>query len=277
MRTGGGHSSHQARPQGGVRHVCEAVEPGAGDGRCRRAGAPGSSAVLDRATERLAHPREPPRPRPQQAPACHRECPAPPATPGPQPLGQAAALDTLRPRARRPAREPVAVVERRAAHRQARDGAALASPRVPAVLEAEIAHDSARTQAASGDHRPDQGDGRRQPALGCRSHPGGVAEAGHQGRQTNDPTVHAARSSATPARPDLDDVRPQPCHGHLGRRLPASPRPVLPAVVRLRPHRAGLAAHRARRRHALTDRRLGRPAAAGSDALRRSAGIPHPR
>jgi hypothetical protein len=55
------------------------------------------------------------------------------------------------------------------AHSQAGDGATLASPGLPVVLETQIARSIAGTEDPSRDHQPDQGDGRQQSRVSSSS------------------------------------------------------------------------------------------------------------
>jgi len=128
------------------------------------------------------------------------------------------------------------------------------SRRVPRALATEIAA-SVGTAAEGGgrDDRADPGDGRRESAVGRRAYPGRAAQAWCPRRQDHGPAAHAQRPPAASRRPDLGHLPAQSCTRHVG--------------LRLLRHRARLAAHRPRRRDALPDRRVGRPAATRGDAF----------
>ncbi len=73
---------------------------------------------------------------------------------------------------------PVATVEGRPRHRQARDGRRLAPPGVPPILEMEIVPRKAGSPAnLEGNTRTHPANEPREPALGCSAHPWRVAEA----------------------------------------------------------------------------------------------------
>ena len=164
---------------------------------------------------------------PQQARAGRRERAPAPAAPRPAAERQAPALHARRPRAPGAPGQPRPRLAAGAAHRPARDAAALASAAVSRVLAAEIAgrRPGRAAQDVGRDDRPDPRDGRRESALGRRAHPGRTPEAGHPRGQVDHPEVHARRPPAAARGQTWATFLRNHADDDLGLRLPPGHRP----------------------------------------------------
>lgn len=192
---------------------------------------------------------------------------------------QAPTLHADRSRAAGATGQPPPHVASDPAHRPTRHPAAMASPTLPSLLAAEVAHHSTGALATScaRDGRPDPPDGRSQSHRGHRADPRGTSEAALPGRQEHYPAVSAWCPPSTTIEADLCHVPAQPWERYLGGRFPAQYRPALQtALRRLRP-RYRFTPTCTRRRDPPSDRCLGGPATARGRALRPASRASHPR
>src|SRR5262245_49256414 len=165
---------------------------------------------------RLTGPRHGRGPGAHPVPTRRRERALTATTHHPRPHVQATPSVSRRPAVASPAREPGAVLAPGVADRPARDAAPLAPGGLPARLAVAI-----RSAAPSAGHRAGHdhahpADGLREPALGCRAHPGRAPQARTAGQQADHPEVHARRAAAASHRAVLGDLPAHRRSSHLG-------------------------------------------------------------
>ena len=134
---------------------------------------------------------------------------SPPTGGGPEAGKTTAAASSDRPRVLGLPLPPVATLEGRPRHRQARDGRRLAPPGVPPVLEMEIVPRKAGSPAnLERNTRTHPTNEPREPVVGRSPNPRRVIEAGHRCQPSDRNAIHGTASEAAVA--DLADVPRQP-------------------------------------------------------------------
>ena len=123
-----------------------------------------------------------------------------PTSGGPEEGKTTAAVSSARPRVLGLPFPPVATLEGRPCHCQARGGHRLAPPGVPPVLEMEIPPRKAGSPAnLEGNTRTHPANEPREPVVGRTPHPRRVIEAGHRCLPSDCNEIHGAASEAAVA------------------------------------------------------------------------------